>query len=179
MRAVTNSSVLIALSKIGQLSVLSQRFPDGVLLPQAVWQEVVGTGAGQSGAQEVASASWLIVREVANESLVSLFQMELDAGEAEAIALFSEEPVEAILLDEKNARRVARRMGLPVLGTVGILIWAKQTGLIPTLKEQLDALQTQGQFRLSQRIQGYPQRQLDRPRRPDHLSAGSAHIYRD
>ncbi len=66
--------------------------------------------------------------------------------------LFSEEPVEAILLDEKNARRVARRMGLPVLGTVGILIWAKQTGLIPTLKEQIDALQTQGQFRLSQLV---------------------------
>ncbi len=60
----------------------------------------------------------------------------MDADEAEAIALFSEEPVEAILLDEKNARRVARRMGLPVLGTVGILIWAKQTGLIPTLKER-------------------------------------------
>lgn len=152
MRAVTNSSVLIALSKIGQLSVLSQRFPDGVLLPQAVWQEVVGTGAGQPGAQEVASASWLTVRKVANESLVSLLRMELDAGEAEAIALFSEEPVEAILLDEKNARRVARRMGLPVLGTVGILIWAKQTGLIPTLKEQIDALQTQGQFRLSQLV---------------------------
>ena len=130
--------------------MLSQRFPDGVLLPQAVWQEVVGTGAGQPGAQEVASTSWLTVRKVANESLVSLLRMELDAGEAEAIALFSEEPVEAILLDEKNARRVARRMGLPVLGTVGILIWAKQTGLIPTLKEQLDALQTQGQFRLSQ-----------------------------
>ena len=149
---MTNSSILIALSTIGQLSVLIQRFPDGVLLPQAVWQEVVGTGAGQPGSQEVASASWLTVRKVVNESLISLLRIELDAGEAEAIALFSEEPVEAILLDEKNARRVARRMGLPVLGTVGILIWAKQTGLIPTLKEQLDALQTQGQFRLSQLV---------------------------
>jgi len=152
LRAVTNSSVLIALSKIGQPLLLSQRFPDKVLLPQAVWQEVVGTGAGQPGAKEVASASWLTVRKVANEPLVSLLRMELDAGEAEAIALFSEEPVEAILLDEKNARRVARQMGLPMLGTVGILIWAKQTGLIPILKEQLDALQTQGQFRLSQLV---------------------------
>lgn len=147
---MTNSSVLIALSTIGQLSLLNQRFPDGVLLPQAVWQEVVGTGAAQPGAQEVASTSWLTVREVANKSLVSLLRMELDAGEAEAIALFSEEPLQAILLDEKNARRVARRLGLPVLGTVGVLIWAKQTGLIPTLKEQLDALQSQGKFRLSQ-----------------------------
>ncbi|NEP82188.1 MAG: DUF3368 domain-containing protein [Okeania sp. SIO3C4] len=77
--------------------------------------------------------------------------MELDEGEAEAIALFCELPSEALLLDEKNARRIAKQMGLPVLGTVGILIWAKQSGLISTLKEQLDALKVQG-FRLSQLV---------------------------
>lgn len=150
MRAVTNSSVLIALSTIGQLSLLQQRFPDGVLLPQAVWTEVVETGEGQPGAQDVALASWLTVCQVTNQTLISLLRIELDEGEAEAIALFSENPVDAILLDEKNARRVARQMGLPALGTVGILIWAKQNGLIVSLKEQLDALQNQGKFRLSQ-----------------------------
>ncbi|MEQ9670101.1 DUF3368 domain-containing protein [Coleofasciculus sp. G2-EDA-02] len=152
MRAVTNSSILIALSTIGQLSLLHQRFPDGVFLPQAVWREVVETGKGQPGAQDVASASWLTIRQVTNTSVISLLRIELDEGEAEAIALFAENPVDAILLDEKNARRVARQMGLPVLGTVGILIWAKQQGLIITLKEQLDALQNQGKFRLSQSL---------------------------
>lgn len=58
----------------------------------------------------------------------------------------------SILLDEKNARRVAKRMNLPVLGTVGILIWAKQNGLISNLKEQLDALQSVGKFRLGNLI---------------------------
>ncbi len=152
MRAVTNSSILIALSTIGQLSLLHQRFPDGVFLPQAVWREVVETGKGQPGAQDVASASWLTIRQVTNTSLISLLRIELDEGEAEAIALFAENPVDAILLDEKNARRVARQMGLPVLGTVGILIWAKQKGLIITLKEQLNTLQNQGNFRLSQSL---------------------------
>lgn len=152
MRAVTNSSVLIALSSIGQLSLLNQRFPEGVLLPQAVWHEVVETGAGQPGAQEVATASWLTVRSVTNTSLVSLLRLDLDVGEAEAIALFVEDPAEAILLDEKNARRVARQMSLPILGTVGILIWAKQVRLIPTLKEQLDALRNQGKFRLGRLV---------------------------
>ncbi|MEQ8756288.1 MAG: DUF3368 domain-containing protein [Coleofasciculus sp. G1-WW12-02] len=152
MRAVTNSSILIALSTIGQLSLLHQRFPDGVFLPQAVWREVVETGKGQPGAQDVASASWLTIRQVTNTSVISLLRIELDEGEAEAIALFAENPVDTILLDEKNARRVARQMGLPVLGTVGILIWAKQQGLIITLKEQLDALQNQGKFRLSQSL---------------------------
>lgn len=55
MKAVSNSSVLIALCSIGQLELLNQKFPDGILLPQAVWQEVVTTGAGQPGAEEVAS----------------------------------------------------------------------------------------------------------------------------
>ena len=152
MRAVTNSSILIALSTIGQLSLLHQRFPDGVFLPQAVWREVVETGKGQPGAQDLASASWLTIRQVTNTSVISLLRIELDEGEAEAIALFAENPVDTILLDEKNARRVARQMGLPVLGTVGILIWAKQQGLIITLKEQLDALQNQGKFRLTQSL---------------------------
>ncbi|HAZ45150.1 MAG TPA: DUF3368 domain-containing protein [Cyanobacteria bacterium UBA11369] len=150
MTAISNSSVLIALSTIGQLQLLNQRFPSGILLPQAVWREVVETGAGQPGSEEISSASWLTVREVANKPLVSALRIDLDEGEAEAIALFTEQPGEAILLDEKNARRVARQMGLPILGTVGILIWAKRTGLIPTLKEQLDLLQSQGKFRLSQ-----------------------------
>ena len=152
MKAVSNSSVLIALSSIGQLELLNQRFPDGILLPQAVWQEVVTTGAGQPGAEEVAKTPWLTVCNVTDKALVSLLRLELDEGEAEAISLFLQQPVQAILLDEKTARKVARRLNLPILGTVGILIWAKQTGLIPNLKEQLDNLQTVGKFRLSQLV---------------------------
>mgnify|MGYP006303019807 CR=1 FL=1 len=152
MKAVTNSSILIALSTIGRLSLLNRRFPEGVIVPRAVWQEVVETGVGQPGAREVASASWLVVEEAADRNLVDALEIELDFGEAEAIALFCQQPVEALLLDEKNARRVARRMGLPILGTVGILIWAKQNGLISVLREQLDELQVRGQFRLSKLV---------------------------
>lgn len=152
MKAVTNSSVLIALSSIGQLELIEQRFPDGVFLPQAVWKEVVETGAGRPGAKQVAQASWLTIRDVTNIALVSSLRLELDEGESEAIALFLEEPVQAILLDEKNARQVAKRLNLPTLGTVGILIWAKQSGLISNLREQLDALQTIGKFRLSHSV---------------------------
>ena len=149
MKAVSNSSVLIALSSIGQLELINQRFSDGVFIPQAVWKEVVETGSGRPGANQVANASWLTIFPVNNLHLVSLLRLELDEGESEAIALSLEQPNSAILLDEKNARRVAKRMNLSPLGTVGILIWAKQNGLISTLKEQLDALQTVGKFRLS------------------------------
>lgn len=152
MKAISNSSVLIALSASGQLELLQLRFPEGIWIPPAVWQEVVETGTGQPGARTVAAASFIQIQPVANLTLSTFLQTELDYGESEAIALFLENPVEALLLDEKSARRVARRLDLPILGTVGILIWAKQNGLVSNLKEQLDILVTQGKFRISQRI---------------------------
>lgn len=152
MKAVSNSSVLIALSSIGQLDLINQKFTDGVIIPKAVWKEVVETGRGRNGAEQVAKTSWLTIHTVTNNSLISLLKLELDDGESEAIALFLEQPSQAILLDEKNARRVAKQMNLPALGTVGILIWAKQNKLILNLKEQLDNLQSIGKFRLSSTI---------------------------
>lgn len=152
MKAVANSSVLIALSRIGQLGLLPRRFVAGVLIPQAVWDEVVETGKGQPGSQEVMSAPWITVCEVADQALVSLLCTELDRGEAEAIALAREKQAPLVLLDEKDARRVARKMRLSVLGTVGVLIWAKRIGAIPSLREQLDILQTTGGFRLSHSV---------------------------
>jgi predicted nucleic acid-binding protein len=167
LMAVANSSVFIALSGIGQVELLLQRFPEGILIPQAVWREVVEAGRGQPGSEEVASASWITVCDVKDEALVSLLSMELDKGEAEAIALCCEQQGEIVLLDEKDARRVARRLGLSVgfwvgksgfakqratLGTVGLLIWAKRIGRITSLREQLDALQTHGDFWLSQAV---------------------------
>ena len=77
---------------------------------------------------------------------------ELDEGEAEAIALAREEEVLVVLLDEKDARRVARRLNLHVMGTVGLLIWARRVGAIASLREQLDTLRTLGRFHLSQAV---------------------------
>jgi len=44
---------------------------------------------------------------------------------------------------------VAQQLELQVLGTGGVLLWARRAGLIDSLREQLDALQTRGGFRLS------------------------------
>jgi len=117
-----------------------------------VWHEVVETGGGRPGAQTVSTAAFVQIQSINDAVLSAFLQTELDYGEAEAIALFVEQPVDALLLDEKSARRVARRMNLPVLGTVGVLVWARQMQLIPSLREQLDKLIDEGQFRLSQRV---------------------------
>lgn len=149
MTVVADSSVLIALSSIGQLQILHQRFPGGILVPSAVWQEVVETGKGLPGAREVETASWIKVCKITNIRLFSLLSADLDHGEAEAIVLCLEQTADVILLDEKDARQVAQRLGLAVLGTIGLLIWAKRQGLIPSLQKQLDLLSTTRNFHIS------------------------------
>ena len=152
MKVVSNSSILIALSRIEQLDLLSQRFEEGILIPQAVWHEVVETGSGRSGANEVRVANWITVRQITNSPLFALLHTDLDKGESEAIALYIEEQADIILLDERSARRKAISLGLTVLGTVGILIWAKRVGLIENLRQQLNALQITGHFHISRTV---------------------------
>ena len=72
----------------------------------------------------------------------------IDYGEAEVIALALEKKTDLVLLDEKEAREVAERLGFRVLGTVGLLIWAKREGLIKSVQENLDALREKAGFRL-------------------------------
>ncbi len=152
MKAVSNSSVLISLSIIGQLDLLHKRFPDGILIPAAVWHEVVESAQGRSGAKQVAAARWIEVMTIADTDLVTMLKTSLDTGEAEAIVLAREQNISIVLLDEKDARKVAKKLGLSVLGAVGVLIWAKRAGIIGDLRSQLDALQQQGGFRLSRTL---------------------------
>lgn len=152
MKAVSNSSVLIALSAIGQLSLLKHRFAERVLIPKAVWHEVVEAGGNRPGALETRTAGWIQRRSVEDQDYVRLLCTDLDRGEAEAIVLARQEQADVVLLDEKEARRTALRLGMHVLGTVGLLIWARRHGLIPSLSAQLEALQEQGGFRLSREL---------------------------
>ena len=143
-----DSSILISLGAIGRLTRLRQRFPEGILLPPAVWREVVQEGAGKGGAEEIKAARWITVQAVSQQVLVRTLRKTLDEGEAEAIAFACEIGADVVLLDERDARREAERLGLAVLGTVGILLWAKRSGCLASLREALDALRTQAKFRI-------------------------------
>lgn len=149
---VADASVLIGLSAIGQLELLRERFPDGVLIPPAVWREVVEQGGERPGAQTVAEADWITVEEVVTDEIVQLLQEELDDGETEAIALAHQVGADAVLLDERDARRAARSLNVPVLGTIGVLVWARRTGRIVSLRSVLEALQVDSKFRISRQL---------------------------
>lgn len=74
----------------------------------------------------------------------------VDRGESEAIALAYERRYR-LIVDDRQARKLAQQMGIQMIGTVGILVKAKRQGLIPNLSLVLDDLEAQG-FYLSQAL---------------------------
>jgi predicted nucleic acid-binding protein len=148
MRVVSNSSALINLARIGKLTLLQELF--GVLIvPDAVWQEVVVEGAGQPGADEIGSAGWIQRHAVMNMQLVQVLQQDLDGGEAEAIALALEIDAELLLMDENLGRNTAQHLGLRYVGLIGTLVMAKRRGVISAVKPHLDMLRDIAGFRVS------------------------------
>jgi hypothetical protein len=157
---VADSSVLIGLSSIGQLGIIESRFPGGVSVPPAVWREVVEQGAGRPGSKEISAADWITVEQIEDFGFVRYLESELDDGEAEAIALARERNANVVLLDERDARETAKRLGLRVLGTVGLLMWGRREGMVQSLKSTLTDLQDEGNFRLSRSLFEFALRQV-------------------
>lgn len=148
---VSDSSTLIHLARIGQLSLLKLFF-DTVTIPPAVWREVVEQGLGKAGAFEVKQADWIKIISPTDNALVRLLRRELDDGEAEAIALAIERRADLLIIDEAHARGIAELYGLKKTGVVGLLIRAKQEGHIDLLKVELDKLRVQAGFRIKQKL---------------------------
>ena len=148
MKVVCNASPLINLARIGQLALLPRLF-GRLLLPQAVWQEVVEDGRGQPGAEEIRRAVWIERATVSNQPLVHSLRQDLDAGEAEAIALAIEIQADWLLMDERLGRETAQHFGLRYVGLVGILSAAKQRGDLKALRPLLDRLRDVAGFRVS------------------------------
>lgn len=146
---VSNSSALINLSRIGKLTLLRDLYIE-VHIPEAVWQEAVVNGEGQVGSDEIKTAPWIRTERVKNLGLVKALRQELDAGEAEAIALALEAQAELLLMDERLGRDTARHLGLRFIGLIGVLVEAKRKRLIPTIKAELDALRDVAGFRIAE-----------------------------
>ena len=142
-KVVSNSSPLIHLAKIGQLNLLKQIFKE-IIVPEAVYKECVIEGKGREDAKKIEKAEWINVAKIKNENLKSALMMVLDEGEAEAITLALEESADLILLDDYEAREVARNYGLNITGVIGILIKARHAGKIGRLKEELKKLKETG-----------------------------------
>ena len=153
MIVVSDTSPITNLAAVGYLDLLRALY-DTIVIPQAVYQEMTRGGISIPGALEVQTLNWIETRQVANQSLVSLLQIQskLDLGESEAIALAVELQADWLLIDEELRRTAAKDYGLRLVGVLGILIEAKTQGLIPQVKPILDDLIVKAEFWVSQSL---------------------------
>jgi predicted nucleic acid-binding protein len=145
MVVVSNSTPLIALSKIGLFYLLEEYFGE-VVIPNEVYEEVVTRGGDLFGAKEVSNSKWVTIIKPKNRLAIDSLSMHLGKGEAEAIILAKEKNT-LLIIDDKDGRTMAANLGIPVTGTVGLLKLASEDGKID-LKKTLEELVAMG-FRLS------------------------------
>ena len=115
---VVNTTPIIALALIGKLDLLRQLYGQ-VITPSAVQAEVLAGGSTGVGWVELQDAAWLRVVSLQDPRRADLLA-DLDRGEAEVIALAQEIDADLVIIDERLARRHAKRLGLRLTGTVGV-----------------------------------------------------------
>lgn len=130
---VSDTSPLNNLAAINQLHLLHQLY-ETVLIPEAVYRELIDPNFLVAGATEVQTLDWIQTRAVIDRTIVEVLSNELDIGEAEAIALAVELQAGQVLIDERRSRLVAARLNLRHTGILGILVEAKSQGLIAEVK---------------------------------------------
>ena len=89
------------------------------------------------------NAPWIKIVDLTHSQDAAVYR-NLDAGEAEVFALANEHDARLVIIDEQAARQEAKKLGLPLKGVVGVLLEAKEEGLIDEIKPLLIALRQNG-----------------------------------
>ena len=133
---ITDTSCLIILEKIALLSVLHQLFNVVLTTPEI---------AAEYGPL---LPEWVVIISVKNKSLQQELALVVDKGEASAIALAHEIENKYLITDDLEARKLSVKLGLSIIGTLGVLLRAKQEGCIDAVKPFVE-LMKQTDFRVS------------------------------
>jgi predicted nucleic acid-binding protein len=147
VKVISNSSPLINFAALGRFDLLQALYAT-IVIPQAVYNEVVVAGQGQPHALTVSQAAW-IRRESIHTPIAVQTLRHLGAGEAEAIVLATETPGSLVILDDRQARLTAHALGVSVIGTLGILLIAKRKGLLSFVAPEIDKLEAVVGFRIT------------------------------
>jgi predicted nucleic acid-binding protein len=145
MVIVSDASPIIALALCDKLDLLDKLFGHAYI-PQAVLNELTIPNKPKAG--EISEWAKQRVIQVKNTAAVTALSLNLDPGESEALSLYWEVAADFLLIDEKKGRTIAIRNGINTVGTIGILLSAKQNGLLSAVKPSLDIL-IRNDFRIS------------------------------
>jgi predicted nucleic acid-binding protein len=154
MRVVSNTSPISNLAIIGRLDLLKRRYGT-VLIPPAVAAELSALSHPAAKAQIAAALAegWMVTEQAPPPSPPLPFP--LDAGETEAIGLAVGTRADVLLMDERRGREAARRNGLAVGGVLGELLHARQTGVLASLRPEINRLRAEAGFFVDAEIERF------------------------
>ena len=131
MIVVSDTTPIISLLKARRVELLEAMFGE-VIVPFAVYEELVSNPRFADEAELVKSSVFIrkVILHNTEEICLLMRSAGLDEGESEAITLARERRAHVLLMDEAKGRQVAKRMGLPVMGTLGLLLASCKRGLL-------------------------------------------------
>ncbi len=135
---VSDTSPIRALRHLGLLDLLPAIY-GSLLAPPAVAQELLQPPPGLPTI-DVSLVPFIQIQAANNSPNLQRLLGLLDAGEAEALALAVDIRASIVLIDERDGRREGTRLGFLVVGALGVLLRAKQLGLIPAVGPLMDRL---------------------------------------
>ena len=123
MIVISDITPIISLMKISQLELLEKYFGE-IQIPNAVYKELTTNSRFESEAEKLKEASFIHVIEIEDDEAVTILQKVtgLDLGESEAIILADIKKADLLLMDEAKGREVAKKLGIKIMGTVGLLM---------------------------------------------------------
>jgi len=151
MTIVSNTSPISNLAKVGQLNLMQQLY-GRIVIPRAVYEELLDKRAGKTVITAVQAAIWLEIQPVQSQELINELCNRVNLGEAEAIALAIEVGATRLLIDERLGRQAATNLGLKITGVLGLLLLAKRQNLVTAIKPIMDDLMAQASFRISSQL---------------------------
>ncbi len=130
---IGDSSALVALATMDRLELLEEIF-DTIYVPQAVYDEVTISYKSQSVKLKKFLANKVVIVNL------DISKMGLGQGELEAIALYKNKDADFLLIDDRRAKNFAKLNGLNVIGSLGVMVLAKDRGLLELIRGDLEKL---------------------------------------
>ncbi len=144
---VSDTSSISNLLQIGLIEILHELYGEVAITP-SVKRELYRLKTHELALGDL---GWISVVISKDQILVDELMLELDAGESESIALALEDRANYLIIDEFKGRAVADRLGIPIVGILGVLVQAEKRGLVVDLEEEIKKLRSVG-FRLNQNL---------------------------
>lgn len=137
---LSDASCLILLEKIGELHLLQTVFGK-IIITQAI--------ADEDG---LTLPKWISIQNPLDQNYQKILETSVDKGEASAIALAVEIIDCLLIIDDLKGRNLAESLGIKITGTFGIIIEAKLSGKISSVKPYLAKI-SQTNFRFSEKLE--------------------------